>query len=158
MFTVISEAGKEALASLSNTLEFGAVVVVENSDRRKGFGKRGASRFAEEVARDQGLPLWRLKVKTCYAMDLERSGRTVERRCPACGFVRYAVTGDGRILVDPSEWRGEDIFKLVGCSCNLLPEDEFFGPIFVTVRARDILLPLNLSNLYLREVGYIGSR
>jgi len=103
------------------------------------------------------LRLWRLKVKTCYAMELERSGRTVEQQCAACGFVRYAVTGDGRIFVDPSAWHGEDIFKLVGCSCKLMPEDEFFGPDFVTERSRDILMPLNRSNLYLREVGYIAS-
>jgi len=52
MYTVVSDAAKEALARISDTLEFDPVVVVENPKRRKGFGKRGASRLAEELASD----------------------------------------------------------------------------------------------------------
>lgn len=154
-FTVVSDAAKQALASISGTIDFEPVVVVENPKRRRGFGKRGASRFAEELARDQESQLWRLKVTTCYEMDLERSGRTVEQHCPACGFVRYAVAPNSSIVVDAAAWHGEDIFKLIGCGCKLRPDEEFFGPDFVTARARDILAPLNLSNLCLRDVGYI---
>jgi hypothetical protein len=154
-FDIVSDKLRRVLESISSSVRFDRCIVAADPERQKKAGKRKAARFAEELARDSELILWRLKVPTCYQMDDVRSGRSFETVCNICGYRYIKVAPNSHVVIERQSWGGEHLFQVIGCGEQLKGDAEFFGPTFMTPHARDILMQHQLSNLVCFQFGFI---